>query len=208
MYVLFNKPSRTNYIVLAIIWAFIIAVAFFGPGCKARKSNKSKSETIDKGIVQKSSSETSEINASAKATDQKAINESVQSNNIYNKEQAKIDTSTKVTEKTKTTLYDENGKIKSTVETEKSTEKNYKSAYKKEAGQNATKQDKTDTSKLDWIENNSEINASELAESDKKDFRANRLIKATETKDNTVYMWIGSALFIVILVFVGYKTFR
>lgn len=187
MNVLFDKkPTTASVLFIITIWLFLIWMAICFSGCKSRKVQKDYSKSVDKTETGSTRKESLQLQDTAKTTIQNNIKESYQSNKTFD------------TEQTTVINYDTLGRIKNAT------------IIKKSKGQNLSNSDKSDQSKIDFISGHSEIKGLDSTGFTNKDKKYIVKAKKVETKDNTIYMWVGFGFFLVIiagatLLYLNYK---
>lgn len=110
---LFNPPTPKNWFYIIIIGSCFLLIAILNSGCKTRKLEQESSKVIDKteqssSVSKKDSTDTKQTKSETTQTTAKTV---------------QSDSGLVITEKTKTSLFDSLGKIKSIVETVKITDK-------------------------------------------------------------------------------------
>lgn len=175
---LFNPPQPKNWIYIVLLTLALLITALLN-GCKSRKLDKESSKLVDKteqfSVVSKKDSANSVLKKS----------ETIETNT----KTFKKDSGVVITEKTKTTLFDSLGKIKSVVE-------NIKIIDKKGLSKSANSRDfrtaKTDVSQIKTNKNDStgkKIN----------DIKKSDQLKKVEVKPDTLKNWVGFEIFCIIL---------
>lgn len=170
----FDKPTAWNWLIIIMIWVLIIAAAVTIGSCKARKVNKSSTEIVDKSNSQEKTSKSDSTRT--KVTGKTTAEDTKKDSSSY--------TRTITTE-----YFEPNGTIPPGSPKKKT---------ETETGQSKSEENKNqiDESLID----HSGIKKEYSEKSNKNDIEIEESEKQVETKDNTLYWWIGAAVAAIMVV--------
>ena len=164
------SPHSPKKVIIAFFIAWMILILIaILSSCKTRKLQKDYSKLVDKSEQSSTVRDFRTVEESTTAKVQIAIKETVQSTNNYDE----VET---------TKIYKDSVVI-----------------IKKSKGQKQSQSDKVDFSKMDWIENHSEIKEIDSIGTRKNNIKEIKAVKKLESKGQPVKIWIGFALFLIIV---------
>lgn len=169
MVVLFNSPNNRNWLYIFLIYLSFIIAAFWLSGCKSRKVEKDYLKVIDKSEQNSVVRKLQTNKDSTTATIKTGIKESAQSIETFDE----VET---------TKIYKDSTVI-----------------VKKSKKQRLINTDKNKTKDLKIITNNYKTNFFDSIGNTKNDIKEIKSFKQIESKSQPVKMWIGFALFLIIV---------